>query len=179
MNLGRSRREVKTDYSSFMPIVLMTVGWCATVLIVNTIIIVSNPENVRITSVIRGSVYDEETGSDRQGSAPFPHGNKAKEPVYVDVHRDHLVMYPGGEVVSLVDLEKRGNAFERLLAEVGKRTEEQYVVLLLRPRASLVARQLRTALRDRGIDVGYELYEQGRTIDYDRIAQVTRQAPVK
>lgn len=177
MNLGRSRREAKTDYSSFMPIVLMTVGWCAVVLIVNTIIIISNPENVRITSLIRGSIYED--GGETRGAAPFPFGNKAKEPAYIDVHRDHLVVYPGAEVVSLGDLEKRGNGFERLMRAVGEKKEEQYVVLLLRPRASLVARQLRTVLRDHGIDVGYELYEADRVIDYDRAAVAVRGAEVK
>jgi hypothetical protein len=174
MNTGSSRREARTDFSSFMPIVLMTIGWCAIVMFVNVLIISSNPENVQITSVVRTGSSGDSVRTGLKEGLPFPSGNKVKEPAYVDVHRDHLVVYPGAEVVSVADLEKAGNAFERMVKSVAAKKDEQYVILLLRPRAALVARQLRNVLRDKGIDTGCELYEEDRPLDYDEAAMKVR-----
>lgn len=176
MNAGGSRKEVKFDYSSFMPIVLMTVGWCATVLIVNTLIIVMNPDNIQITSVVQSAGSFKEGGEDEgMGKAPpFPFGNKTKEPMYVDVQRDHLVLYPGSEVVPLRDLERKGNALERMLNTVQTNAATEYVVLLARPGTALVINRLKKAIRDRGIDIGCELYEADRKVNYDEAHAVAK-----
>jgi hypothetical protein len=150
-----------------MPILIMTIGCLVTLLVVNTLIIISNPENVRITSVIRSALYVE-GGEGIEGGAPFPFGNKSKEPEYVDVHRDRVIVYPGAEVVPVRDLEIAGNAFERMINRVEQFKEEQYIVMLVRPRSALVARRLQKAVRQRGIDLGYELFEAERPVGYDR-----------
>jgi hypothetical protein len=156
------------DFSAFMPILILTIGCLVVLLVTNTIIIVSNPENVRITSVVRSALYIE-GGSGMEGGAPFPFGNKNKEPAYVDVYRNRLVLYPGGEILPVRDLQLPGNPFEKLLETVEQDKDEYYVVLLVRPHAASVARRLRKAIRSRDIDFGWELFETERPVDYNDV----------
>lgn len=168
-----AQRAFVQDLSSFMCIILMMIGVMIIMLVVNVVIIISNPENIQITSIVRSGMYAGEGGSeDTIGhSPPFPFGNKAKEPSYVDVQRDHLVVYPGQEVVALRDLERSGNAFERLLNMIQTNSAVEYVVLLARPGTATVVHRLKKAIRDRGIDIGCELYEANRPVEYDRAAK--------
>lgn len=159
-------KGAKLDLSSFMCITLMLIGCLVTILVSNIMIVSANPDNISVTTVIRAHGFVDGT---EEGSAAdlFPYGNRSKEPKYIDVYRDHLVIYPGGEVMTIRDLESEGNAFERLIAAVEPEKELQYIVLLVRPRSSIVARKLKKSIKDRGIDIGYELYEEGRPILYE------------
>jgi hypothetical protein len=44
--------STKTDFSSFMCVILMLTGCLVTIMISNIVIIAANPENVQITSII-------------------------------------------------------------------------------------------------------------------------------
>ena len=160
------KNEAKLDLSSFMCITLMLTGCLVTILVSNIMIISANPDNISVTTVIRAHGFVDGT---EEGSAAdlFPYGNRSKEPRYIDVYRDHLVIYPGAEVMTIRDLESEGNAFEKLVAVVEPAKERQYIVLLVRPRSSIVARRLKKSIKDRGIDIGYELYEEGRPVQYE------------
>ena len=92
--------------------------------------------------------------------------NERKDPAYVDVHTDRLVIYPGQEVVPVTDLDEPGNAFERLLDRIEARRDKRYIVAVLRPGTSRLAGRLRMAILDRGIDYGQELFETGQTVHY-------------
>lgn len=155
------------DFSSFMCVILMLIGVLMILLISNVLTIISNPENVTISAVIKGSLYAEKTEADEdQGLMLVPKfGNKLKDPVYVDVYGDQLVIYPEQKIVPVVDLERSGNAFERLLNAVAAKKDERYIVLLARPRSARVLRRLRNAIHDREVDMGFELYEEGRTVE--------------
>jgi len=158
-------RGFNQDFSSFMSIILMVIGVLVIVLITNVVMIVSNPENIRITSLVQSvGAYGDE-GSEVAGSHPFPLGNKVKEPNYVDVQRDHLVIYPDKEIVSFRDLEKPGNPFERLLNDLQKKRDEEYLILLVRPGTAKVLYRLKKIVGDRGIDLGFELWEADRDVD--------------
>jgi len=177
--MAKKKKEVKQDLSGFMPILLLTIGCLVFLLIVNTIIIMANPSNVRITSVIRSSLYMEQ-GTGTEGGPPFPFGNKQKEPSYIDVHRDRLIVYselfPAGSVVSIADLEMPGNAFEKLIDSVAEKKDEEYIVLLVHPRAALVARRLKKAIKSKDIDIGYELFENNRPVNYKELRRTKKQA---
>ncbi|MFH0880154.1 MAG: hypothetical protein V2A34_10620 [Lentisphaerota bacterium] len=160
-------RGIQTDFSSFMCIILMLIGVLMLIMIINVLTIIANPENIKITSIITSSIYTKERGEE-EGMSPFPFGNKQKNPAYVDVYRDHMVIYPGDEVVTLRDLELEGNAFERLLIDVDSRKTEEYIVLLARPRSANIVRRLRKVIRDRDIDVGVELFETDREVSYEK-----------
>jgi hypothetical protein len=164
--MARRKAETKQDLSSFMAILIMTIGALVVLLVSNTLIIISNPNNTAITSVVTFSLTGDES-DDGMGS-PFPRGNIVKEPSYIDVHRDRLVLYPGGIVVPVRDLERSDNPLNTFLDRIRQNRNAEYVVLLVRPRAATVSRRLAKAARDRDIDLGFELFEANRDVDYER-----------
>ncbi len=165
-------KATQTDFSSFMAVILMLIGVLMIMLISNVLTIISNPENIKITSLITSSIYTPEKGEE-PGMSPFPHGNKNKEPYYIDVHRDRMILFPGEEVVTLRDLEVEGNAFEKRLLEVEVNKTNDYIVLLARPRSATVVRRLKKVIRDRGVDVGVELFEEKRDVNYDKAVKAS------
>jgi hypothetical protein len=164
--MARKKAENKQDLSSFMAILIMTIGALVVLLVSNTLIIISNPNNTAITSVVTFSLTGEDP-EDGMGS-PFPRGNIVKEPSYIDVQRDRLILYPGGIVVPVRDLERPDNPLITFLDRIRQNRNAEYVVLLVRPRAATVSRRLVKAVRDRDIDLGFELFEAGRDVDYER-----------
>jgi len=165
--MGKKIKGVVLDLSSFMCVILMLIGVLMIMLISNVLTIISNPENVTISAVIKGSLYAERDSTDTDEALMLvpKFGNKNKEPVYIDVYGDQIVLYPEGQIVPVVELERAGNAFERLLSAVAMKKDDLYIVLLARPRSARVLRRLRTAIHDRQVDMGFELYEEGRTVD--------------
>jgi hypothetical protein len=172
--MGKKIKGVVLDLSSFMCVILMLIGVLMIMLISNVLTIISNPENVTISAVIKGSLYAERDSTDADEALMLvpKFGNKNKEPVYIDVYGDQIVLYPEGQIVPVVELERAGNAFERLLSTVALRKDELYIVLLARPRSARVLRRLRTAIHDRQVDMGFELYEEGRTVDIASAGEV-------
>jgi hypothetical protein len=155
----RASQAVEMDLSSFMAVLIMTIGCMVVILVSNVIIIISNPENTTITSIVKSALTE--------GQDPFPQGNKAKEPSYIDVRRDRLVIYPGESIVPIRDLQLEGNEFEKLLDRVAANIADEYVVLLCRPGSVVVSRQLQKNISQRGIELGVELFEQDREVVYE------------
>lgn len=157
----KSKGQMKQDLSSFMSILIMTIGALVIVLCANTLIIASNPDNLEITSLFSA----DSTAEDGDVGQPM-FENTAKEPAYIDVWKDYLVIYPGEVRVLKSDLEREGNAFEFLLRKIEANKDHEYVVMLLRPYSAVFARRIRTIVRDRGIDLGQELYELDKPVNY-------------
>lgn len=150
--MGSKRDSTKTDFSSFMCVILMLTGALVTIMISNVVIIAANPENVQITSIIpRG--FDPSTQKEVEDSE----GNVVKNPWYLEVWRDRMIVHPTEEVIEVVELEEKGNAFEKFLDRVEENKDRQYVVLLVRENAAALARRLKQTIRDRKIDTGMDL----------------------
>lgn len=66
----KASRGFSQDLSSFMCIILMLIGVMVIMLITNTVVIVSNPENIRITSIIQSSGEYLEGGKGEDAGAP-------------------------------------------------------------------------------------------------------------
>lgn len=172
--MPKKKSETKQDLSSFMAILIMTIGALVVLLISNTMIIISNPENTTVTSVVTTSLFIDDQAVD--GNQPFPMGNELKEPRYIDVHRDRIIMYPGSILLPVRELGQPNNALERFLEEIHMARDQEYVVLLVRPYSAEVYRRIAKAVRDRQIDLGIELFEAGRAVDYEaRRAAATRE----
>lgn len=156
-------REFSQDFSSFMCVILMLIGVLMILLISNVLTIISNPENVQISALIKNALYDENPTDDMAMIVP-KFANKAKEPVYVDVYRDSIVIYPEEIVVKSGEITQPGNAFEQLLGRVSELRDRKYIVLLARPHSARMVRRLRETIKDRKIDIGFELYEANRPV---------------
>lgn len=157
--MGRKHDSTKTDFSSFMCVILMLTGALVTIMIANVVIISANPDNIRITSIM--------------GMTGFSDGNESKQPNYIDVHRDRMDIYfdqgARKEVVYLSDLEAKGNALEIFLSEVYAKRDTEYVVMLIRPFAANTSRRLMRLISTygsdvHGIDLGMELFDSNQEI---------------
>lgn len=144
--------EAKTDFSSFMCVILMLTGCLVTIMISNIVIISANPENIQITSIIP-------QGMDPALDKPVEdaHGNVLKSPWYLEVYRDRLIIHPSEETVQVHDLADKNNSFEKFLNRVEAKNSSQYIVLLVRENGATVARKLKKVIRDRKIDIGMDL----------------------
>jgi hypothetical protein len=153
--MGKKNRDsTKTDFSSFMCIILMLTGCLVTIMVANIMIISANPDNITITSVI--------------GLSDFSDGNVTKDANYIDVYRDRLDLYfdQGNrmESVPISDLEAKGNKLDQFIDTVSAVKDTQYIVMLVRPDSADIYRRLRSAIRARKIDLGMELFENNQTV---------------
>lgn len=149
-----------------MCVILMLTGALVTIMISNVVIIAANPENVQITSIIpRG--FDPSTQKEVEDTS----GNVAKNPWYLEVWRDRMIVHPTEEVIEVVELEEKGNAFEKFLDRVEANRDRQYVVLLVRENAAALARRLKQAVRDRKIDTGMDLLYKTEPIMLRNLAE--------
>lgn len=159
-------KSIECDTSGFQNIVLMLIGVLMILLISNVLTIISNPENIKIGSVVTGAVYDAD--EDETSFIPPKFKNLRQDPIYVDVEADRLILIQEGKEILARDLMFEGNEFEKFLSEVEKVKGRRYIVLLLRPGSAVFQRQLRQIIHDREIDVGFEPWEADRVIVVER-----------
>ncbi len=158
-------KQADFDSSGFQNIVLMLIGVLVIMLVSNILTIISNPENIKIGSLVTGSVYEDE---DAKTVMP-KFQNMRQDPLYIDVEPTRMIIYgsvskPEKKVIEAKELLFEGNEFEKFLSEVELAKETKYIVLLLRPGSAAFQRRLRQVIRDRKIDVGFEPWEAGREI---------------
>lgn len=156
-------KGAEVDTSGFQNIVLMLVGVLMIMLISNVLTIISNPDNIKIGSLVSGSVYADEKAGESQSVMP-KFGNMEKNPVYIEVDADHMVIFPERYLISDADIRLAGNEFEKYLDKLAQQSNARYAVLLLRPDAALFSRRLRRIFADRGIEVGFEPWDPGRIV---------------
>lgn len=163
-------KESAVDTSGFQNIVLMLIGVLMVMLISNVVTIISNPDNIKIGALVTGGVY----GDDEKSVAMPKFQNMRQDPVYVDVEANRMVIYEPQtrpfEVLAR-ELLLPGNDFEAFLDWIEPRKATRYVVLLLRPGSAKFQRRLRQICRERGVDVGFEPWDAGRTIEIAGAAQ--------
>ena len=92
-----------------------------------------------------------------------------KDPVYISVNSQDIVLYPDERSFLPRDLGMPNSDFERLLDDIEKVGRVRYVVLLLSPDSSHLQRRLRTLIDQREIDLGLEPWDPGTKIDTTKI----------
>jgi len=150
------------DTSGFQNIVMMLIGVLVIIMISNVLTIISNPENIKIGAVVTGAVYEED--EDEKSFVPPKFQNMRQDPIYIDVEPNQMILILENKVITARDLMFEGNEFEKFLDDVEVQKDARYLVLLLRPGSAVFQRRLRTVIRDRGIDVGFEPWDTGRPI---------------
>lgn len=164
-------KDSSVDTSGFQNIVLMLIGVLMVMLISNVVTIISNPDNIKIGALVTGGVY----GEDETKNVAMPKfQNMRQDPVYIDVEANRMIIYePPSRPYEVLAREMLlpGNDFDVFLDWIEARKSSRYVVLLLRPGSAKFQRRLRQICRERGIDVGFEPWDVGRTIDIAGAAQ--------
>ena len=155
-------KQADVDTTGFQNIVCMLIGILMIMLISNLLSILSNPENIKIGALVTGTVYGD---NDKDASfIPPKFQNMRQDPIYVDVEPGKLIIYPERKEIAARDLMFEANDFEKFLDQVEMAKSTRYIVLLLRPGCAVFQRQLREAIRDRGIDIGFEPWDADREI---------------
>lgn len=165
-------KDSGVDTSGFQNIVLMLIGVLMVMLISNVVTIISNPDNIKIGALVTGEVY----GDDGFESTVPKFANMRQDPVYIDVEPARMTVYQYPTrpfVVNARDLQLPGNDFEKFLDWLETRKQTRYAVLLLRPGCAKFQRRLRTTFRERGIDVGFEPWEEGRPVQIAGLIEET------
>lgn len=90
--------------------------------------------------------------------------NVTLRPHYVEVTGDGVVLHPGGERVPAAQLGKRDTPLDRLLRQVARNREREYVIVALRPSGYEHFDRVRDQVEGRGIKIGYEPIDEGWTL---------------
>ena len=168
---ARRRSVLSTDLSAFMIVILMLAGCLITLLIINLAARMADPNLIVVGTIIRAPGYQQGSNVDTRATGRVLVGNVDKKPFYIDVYPDRLQLLPGGLKLLPRDFERPGSPFQTLLDRIEPKADEQYVLLLIRPRTAAIVRGLRKAITDRGIDVGLELYETYDPINLEDIVR--------
>ncbi len=130
---------------------------------VNNFRFLHTPSTTSITALLTSALNQPQSDSVLIGSQTI------KEPYYIDIHPGRLILYPGEQIIpwseAMEQLDPRLMAF---LDKVEAQRDEAYIVLLVRPHSAAASRRMARLVRDRGIDLDVELFEAGRSVDYQR-----------
>ena len=160
-------KSVDQDLSSFMSILIMTIGALVIFLVVNTVTIASNPDNISLRSL---EIAEKEDGG--QGG-PTKYSNNSKQPTFVDVRSDRVIIYPSKEEVTLDQLERGNNPLEQLVERIRKNREEEYIIIIARPNGISMFRRIRTMVKSAGIDLGMELFDMDQAVRFSGVTGET------
>ncbi len=158
--MASKKRHFGVDLYPFPFLVLICAGVLAVLAFSSALVSVNSPDNVQVRSAVPFV-----------SRAPQAAGGGAKQPSFIDVKRDRLEIYPGGTVVPIRDLERKGNALDQLLDRVEGKADSQYVMLGARPGTATVVNRLKDMIRARGVEVGCELYREQEPIDLDGVTR--------
>jgi hypothetical protein len=144
--------------------ILVLIGILLTTIITQAVVVLADPNTKQIVSVLESKVdgFPEEKA--------FPHAPEdQKEPVYLEVWKDRVVIHPrvsDTDEISQRELRQKENALTRKIDEVAKEATDFYFVLVIRPGAAQMGRMIRDQLRNRGVDVGVDLFESTRPLTH-------------
>lgn len=87
--------------------------------------------------------------------------NFSKTPRYIECQEDGVIIYPSEIFVSENELTKRASPLMQLIDEVEANRDQQYVIVIVRPKGIEVFYQVRDVIEERDIDIGYEPIDEG------------------
>ena len=163
---GTSAGDIMTSLIGCLIFILL--GIMIMVLVSQVLVAMADPDGKEVISVVESHV------DGFRESEAFPEGNIFKEPLYVDVHPDKVVVYPYDAEFSQRSIIFETTDYDTMLEVVASRPDKEYVLFLVRPQASRVYNLLRRRIEAfnreiRGtanqIEMGMELFESDRKVD--------------
>lgn len=139
----RSKNNIEVELFPFLSILACTIGTLILLIFAMTVQSFSSQREVTI-------IAKTEEGQ-----------NQTKTPRYIECRADGVVIYPSEAFVGISELASSSSAFQVLLEEVRRRREQEYLIVAVRPQGIEVFEEVRSLIRDRGIDIGYEPIDEG------------------
>lgn len=87
--------------------------------------------------------------------------NLSKTPRYIECREDGVIIYPSEVFVPENELTQRTSPLIQLIDEVEANRNQEYVIVIVRPKGIEVFYQVRDVIEERDIDIGYEPMEEG------------------
>ena len=179
---GDSSTDIMTSLIGCL--ILILIGVLIIILVAQTLVVVTEPREHEIKALVTSDVEgvpDEKS---------FPQGNRKKQPIYVDVHEDYLLLLDGGKRMGAASLSKKDGEFQTFFDALAEKRNEEYLVLLVRPRAAAFMRKLRHEIAKRDLEVGFDLVpsdwefplmdEEGKPIPKEKTAsKATAEEPAE
>ena len=163
--MARRKQYEKIDINvePFLSIMAIVLKLISLILVVIVMRIAVNPNAVKVSAL--AGLYE---GRGNTSGNP-------KSPSYIDCQHDGLVLYPGTAAVSVPmrthvtweDLQRPGNAVEKLLDRVEENTAKEYVVVMVRPQSVKYYRTVRNLIQRRRVDVGYDAVDTDFKVDWN------------
>jgi len=163
--MARRKQYEKIDINvePFLSIMAIVLKLISLILVVIVMRIAVNPNAIKVIAL--QGLYE---GRGNTSGNP-------KSPSYVDCQHDGLVLYPGSVTESVPmrtrvtweDLQKPGNAVEKLLDRVEENTAKEYIVVMVRPQSVKYYRTVRNLITRRRVDVGYDAVDTDFKVDWD------------
>ncbi len=141
-----SRNLIQTELFPFLSILACTIGTLILLIIVITTQTLQKEKEVKIIA------------KTEQGE------NQAKIPRYLECREDGIIIYPENKFVSKESINSYNSSLSQLILEVQQNSNQEYLIVAVRPKAIAVFRQVRTIIESAGIDIGYEPLNEGWTL---------------
>lgn len=140
---GSPRPAIELELFPFLSVLVCTIGTLILLIIVVTSQILSNQRQVTI-------VARSESGQ-----------NQTKTPRYIECQGNGIIIYPSQDLVLKEDIDSPSSALRRLLDEVSRRRNEEYLIVAIRPDGIDVFDKVRNLIEKENIDIGFEPIDEG------------------
>jgi hypothetical protein len=85
----------------------------------------------------------------------------AKSPNYVECLEDGVILHPGEEFIAKEIILQSKSILDGFLNEISDNSEEEYLIMAVRPKGIETFYTVRELARDKKIDFGYEPVDEG------------------
>jgi biopolymer transport protein ExbD len=139
-----SKKHAEIELFPFLSILACTIGTLILLIIVMT-----------TQAVNQGEVSIVAKTDNKDGT------NKTKNPRYIECRDDGVVLYPSKKFVPIAKIKDPNSDLEKLIAQIKKNRDREYLIVALRPDGIDVFNIIRDRVRNEKIDIGYEPIESG------------------
>ena len=85
----------------------------------------------------------------------------AKSPHYIECLEGGVIIHPGEEFIGIDALTQPNSSLDVFLAKIAEKSEQEYLIMAVRPKGIETFYQVRDLAKDRKIDFGYEPIDEG------------------
>ena len=147
-----AKKSLEVELFPFLSILACTIGTLILLIIVLTTQLLKDEREITI-------IAKQETSGENQG----------KIPRYIECREDGVLLHPSQVFVSKSDINNRRSPLNKLISEVEKNKDKQYLIVVLRPQGIDVFQQVRDIVEKRGIDIGYEPIDEDWTLKIEEL----------
>ncbi len=137
------KKSLEVELFPFLSILACTIGTLILLIIVLTTQLLRNEREITIIA------KQEITGE-----------NQGKIPKYIECREDGVLLHPSQIFVPTSQLNNYRSPLNKLIRDVQRNKDKQYLIVVLRPQGIDVFQEVRDMVEKQGIDIGYEPIDQ-------------------